>query len=203
MIQTEKINLYIPCKDDPIEWENNDFTVIIGMNGSGKTLTLNAMKEYCLERNISYCDYHAPSALKDYENRISAATPDNILFTIKALTMFSQDLDIDIWAQHRYGRDFDFLSDHELAKEVLVLAGNGYSRMVLLILNALERPQASYYFIDGIEASLHITALSHIVPFMVRFVPDKKIVLTTRSPEVFNSYLTDQKIHNLCQVISL
>jgi len=182
----------IPYVGRTVEWLNNDYTIIIGENGSGKTLLLGCMMDWCNSKGYDFVHYDAVTALHTAYDLIECATNQHIIFACKALASFSIDFkdDIIIWAKKEKSKSFDncndqrFMKDARFLRSVLRHCGNGYTRMIVMLISAYQKSTASYYFLDLPETSLHIVIVRKLINFIMHHFRYMKVIVATHSPEV-------------------
>lgn len=178
----------IPFIEKTVLWHNEDVTVLIGPNGSGKTLLLGEMMSWCDARGISYNHYNAVEALYDADYLINTSSDDEIIFACRMMCDISYDFvaDINRWsAVFNGGTSRD---DPALLRHVLAMSGAGYTRMFIMTVLAVRNPGAGYYFIDMPETSIHLMLLSKIATYLMGNFRYMKFVFATHSPEVFASF---------------
>jgi ABC-type transport system involved in cytochrome c biogenesis ATPase subunit len=204
-----KVHFTIPYLNTPVDWNNGERTYIIGLNGSGKTLLLNEMMQWCEDNNYSYNHYYAMSALQEAPYYIANAKDDDIALACKWMAEFSFDFKDDIqgWAKHKNGNTFDQIGDYmrdvDLLRDVLGMCGAGYTRMFVMFIKALENPDADYYFLDLPETSLHLNIAERITDLLMHHCEYTKFVVATHSPEVIKDVWNSDGSRNYHDVIEL
>lgn len=186
------IDFIIPHVNIPVVWKNTNKTYIIGMNGSGKTLLLHTMMDWCNDNDFTYCHYNAFTALSEADYYIENSADVDIIYACKMMSELSLDFSDDIsgWAKHKNGGTFDnigdWTKDADLLRMVLSMCGVGYTRMFVMVIKAIQNPTADYYFLDLPETSLHLHLSQVIVNFLMKNFEYMKFVVTTHSPEVIS-----------------
>lgn len=178
----------VPFIDKSVLWHNEDATLVIGMNGAGKTLLLGEMMAWCDKSGISYNHYNAMEALYDAEFLINDSDDNDVIMACKMMSEISHDFDEDVkrWATVYNGGKCGY-DDPALLRHVMSMAGNGYTRMYIMTVLAVRNPAAAYYFIDMPETSLHIMLMRRIAEYLMHNFRYMKFVFATHSPEVFAS----------------
>jgi predicted ATPase len=179
----------VPYFEKDVLWHDEDYTVVIGANGVGKTLLLNEMMKYCDKAGISYNHYNAIEALQDAPFLIDESEDDDIILACRMMQKISHDFDEDVkrWAVV-YGVDPE---DPAMLRHTLKMAGNGYTRMFIMTVLAARNPAAGYYFLDLPETSLHIMLMRRIAEYLMGNFRHMKFVFATHSPEIFASFEMD------------
>ena len=182
-VQTQAFKL--PIIATPIEWYNRNITYIIGSNGTGKTMLINQMKEWCNNNQYNYNAYDATVALQEAHYLIEHASDIDIKHACKKMADLSMDFKDELrrWFKEKKDDD-DIFEDVKTLRTVLELAGSGYTRLFVMTIKAISNPSADYYFLDMPETSLHISMASIISKYIYANFPYMKIVIATHSPEV-------------------
>ncbi len=182
-VQTQAFKL--PIIATPIEWYNMNITYIIGINGTGKTMLINQMKEWCNNNQYNYNAYDATVALTEAYYLIQHASDIDIKHACKKMADLSMDFKDELrrWFKEKKDDD-DIFEDVKTLRTVLELAGSGYTRLFVMTIKAISNPSADYYFLDMPETSLHISLARCISEYIYANFPYMKIVIATHSPEV-------------------
>lgn len=186
-------NITIPKINKDIAWENGDYTFIIGQNGTGKTLLMNGMMEWCDSNNVEYIHYDALTALSYAKQLIDESEDDAIILACKMMSELSLDFidDIKAWSStkgYKVDQTDQYMKDAELLRHVLHLAGNGYTRLFIITITAINSPTAGYYFLDMPETSLHVHLAKKVTDYIMYHFKFMKLVVVTHSPEMLNDY---------------
>lgn len=182
-VQTQAFKL--PIIATPIKWYNRNITYIIGSNGTGKTMLINQMKEWCNNNQYNYNAYDATVALQEASYFINHASDIDIKHACKKMADLSIDFkdELTSWVKEKKDDD-DIFEDVKTLRTVLELAGSGYTRLFVMTIKAISNPSADYYFLDMPETSLHISLASCISKYIYANFPYMKIVIATHSPQV-------------------
>lgn len=182
-VQTQAFKL--PIIATPIKWYNRNITYIIGSNGTGKTMLINQMKEWCNNNQYNYNAYDATVALQEASYFINHASDIDIKHACKKMADLSMDFKDELrrWFKEKKDDD-DIFEDVKTLRTVLELAGSGYTRLFVMTIKAISNPSADYYFLDMPETSLHISLASCISKYIYANFPYMKIVIATHSPQV-------------------
>lgn len=185
-VQTQAFKL--PIIATPIEWYNMNITYIIGSNGTGKTMLINQMKEWCNNNQYNYNAYDATVALTEAYYLIQHASDIDIKHACKKMADLSMDFKDELrrWFKEKKDDD-DIFEDVKTLRTVLELAGSGYTRLFVMTIKAISNPSADYYFLDMPETSLHISLARSISEYIYANFPYMKIVIATHSPEVISN----------------
>ncbi len=174
----------LPIIATPIEWYNRNITYIIGSNGTGKTMLINQMKEWCNNNQYNYNAYDATVALTEAYYLIQHASDIDIKHACKKMADLSIDFKDELgWFKEKKDDD-DIFEDVKRLRTILELAGSGYTRLFVMTIKAISNPSADYYFLDMPETSLHISLASCISKYIYVNFPYMKIVIATHSPQV-------------------
>lgn len=201
--------LNIPYINEKVQWNNGDLTYIVGANGSGKTLLMEAMMDWCDDMGYTYAHYDAISALSEAKYLIDQATDDDIIYACKMMCKISIDFrdDIAVWAKagnnHTLEQIGDYMQDHILLRNVLSMAGTGYTRFFVLTMKAILNPAANYYFLDLPETSLHPHLAKQISKYLMAMFPYMKIVITTHSPQILDRMYKEDGSLDMDNIIEL
>jgi len=186
----------IPFIDKSVNWYDGDYTIIIGSNGTGKTLLIDSMIQWCETKEYKYAHYDVETALEESHSLINESDDDDIIYTCNLMTTFSLDFADDIagWAvADGYKReDTDgFMKDARVLRRVLSNCGAGYTRMFVMLIKAIKNASAEYFFLDLPETSLHIMICRKITKFIMSCFRHMKIVIATHSPDVLDGIYMD------------
>ena len=181
----------LPAMGTEVLWDNKDKTYIYGRNGSGKTMLLNGMMDYCADNNVTYAHYDAEVSLSEIDHYLTK-DPLNIAYAILSLGNFLDNFRDDVRRHliHRANIKYphcdidEYITEIDTLKEFIRLTGDGHSRLFVMIMKIISNPLASYYFLDLAETSLHLIVLGKLIPFIAREAPYMKIVLTTHNPSL-------------------
>lgn len=182
-VQTQAFKL--PIIATPIEWYNMNITYIVGSNGTGKTMLINQMKEWCNNNQYNYNAYDATVALTEAYYLIQHASDIDIKHACKKMADLSMDFKDELrrWFKEKKDDD-DIFEDVKTLRTVLELAGSGYTRLFVMTIKAISNPSADYYFLDMPETSLHISLAKSLSNYIYSNFPYMKIVIATHSPQV-------------------
>lgn len=185
-VQTQAFKL--PIIATPIEWYNMNITYIVGSNGTGKTMLINQMKEWCNNNQYNYNAYDATVALTEAYYLIQHASDIDIKHACKKMADLSMDFKDELrrWFKEKKDDD-DIFEDVKTLRTVLELAGSGYTRLFVMTIKAISNPSADYYFLDMPETSLHISLAKSLSNYIYSNFPYMKIVIATHSPEVISN----------------
>lgn len=185
-VQTQPFKL--PIIATPIEWYNMNITYIVGSNGTGKTMLINQMKEWCNNNQYNYNAYDATVALTEAYYLIQHASDIDIKHACKKMADLSMDFKDELrrWFKEKKDDD-DIFEDVKTLRTVLELAGSGYTRLFVMTIKAISNPSADYYFLDMPETSLHISLAKSLSNYIYSNFPYMKIVIATHSPEVISN----------------
>lgn len=198
----------IPYLEKEVDWYMRDDTYVIGYNGSGKTLLLKEMMKWCDDHGYDYIHYDAIYALDEFEYYLEGNDDDIALATkmmCEVYLDFEDDLSAWLKSMLHEVNDVelkaydDFISKIDCIKKIIGMSGNGYKRIFVILMKALEKPHGNFYFLDLPETSLHIMIAREITRFLMHNFDHMKFVIATHSPEVvrFNTD-DDEYIINLC-----
>ena len=189
-VQTQAFKL--PIIATPIEWYNMNITYIIGINGTGKTMLINQMKEWCNNNQYNYNAYDATVALTEAYYLIQHASDIDIKHACKKMADLSMDFKDELrrWFKEKKDDD-DIFEDVKTLRTVLELAGSGYTRLFVMTIKAISNPSADYYFLDMPETSLHISLARSISEYIYANFPYMKIVIATHSPDVIRDVFSN------------
>ena len=184
-VQTQAFKL--PIIATPIEWYNRNITYIIGSNGTGKTMLINQMKEWCNNNQYNYNAYDATVALQGAHYLIQHASDIDIKHACKKMADLSMDFkdELSNWFKEKKDDD-DIFEDVKTLRTILELSGSGYTRLFVMTIKAISNPSADYYFLDMPETSLHILMARRITKYIYANFPYMKIVIATHSPQVIS-----------------
>ena len=184
-MQTQAFKL--PIIATPIEWYNRNITYIIGSNGTGKTMLINQMKEWCNNNQYNYNAYDATVALQEAHYLIEHASDIDIKHACKKMADLSMDFkdELSNWFKEKKDDD-DIFEDVKTLRTILELSGSGYTRLFVMTIKAISNPSADYYFLDMPETSLHILMARRITKYIYANFPYMKIVIATHSPQVIS-----------------
>lgn len=184
-VQTQAFKL--PIIATPIEWYNRNITYIIGSNGTGKTMLINQMKEWCNNNQYNYNAYDATVALQGAHYLIQHASDIDIKHACKKMADLSMDFkdELSNWFKEKKDDD-DIFEDVKTLRTILELSGSGYTRLFVMTIKAISNPSADYYFLDMPETSLHISMARRISEYIYANFPYMKIVIATHSPQVIS-----------------
>ena len=184
-VQTQAFKL--PIIATPIEWYNRNITYIIGSNGTGKTMLINQMKEWCNNNQYNYNVYDATVALQQAHYLIEHASDIDIKHACKKMADLSMDFkdELSNWFKEKKDDD-DIFEDVKTLRTILELSGSGYTRLFVMTIKAISNPSADYYFLDMPETSLHILMARRITKYIYANFPYMKIVIATHSPQVIS-----------------
>ena len=180
----------LPIIATPIEWYNTNITYIIGSNGTGKTMLINQMKEWCNNNQYNYNAYDATVALQEAHYLIEHASDIDIKHACKKMADLSMDFKDELtnWFKEKKDDDDTYLfEDVKTLRTVLELSGSGYTRLFVMTIKAISNPSADYYFLDMPETSLHISLSRCIADYIYSNFPYMKIVIATHSPQVISN----------------
>ena len=152
----------LPIIATPIEWYNRNITYIIGSNGTGKTMLINQMKEWCNNNQYNYNAYDATVALQEAHYLIQYASDIDIKHACKKMADLSKDFKNELTNWFKEKDDDNIFEDVKTLRTVLELSGSGYTRLFVMTIKAISNPSADYYFLDMPEASLHISLASSL-----------------------------------------
>lgn len=185
-VQTQAFKL--PIIATPIEWYNRNITYIIGSNGTGKTMLINQMKEWCNNNQYNYNKYDAMTALTEAHYFINHASDIDIKHACKKMADLSMDFKEELrrWFKEKKDDD-DIFEDVKTLRTVLELSGSGYTRLFVMTIKAISNPSADYYFLDMPETSLHISLARSLSNYIYSNFPYMKIVIATHSPQVISN----------------
>ena len=185
-MQTQAFKL--PIIATPIEWYNMNITYIIGSNGTGKTMLINQMKEWCNNNQYNYNAYDATVALQEAHYLIEHASDIDIKHACKKMADLSMDFKDELTNWFKEKKDDDnIFEDVKTLRTVLELAGSGYTRLFVMTIKAISNPSADYYFLDMPETSLHISLARSLSNYIYSNFPYMKIVIATHSPQVISN----------------
>lgn len=179
----------LPIIATPIEWYNRNITYIIGSNGTGKTMLINQMKEWCNNNQYNYNAYDATVALQEAHYFINHASDIDIKHACKKMADLSMDFKDELtnWFKEKKDDDDTYLfEDVKTLRTVLELSGSGYTRLFVMTIKAISNPSADYYFLDMPETSLHISLARSLSNYIYSNFPYMKIVIATHSPQVIS-----------------
>lgn len=199
--KNKQIHFTLPYLGTEIAWNNRDRTYIIGYNGTGKTLLLNEMMNWCDSKGFNYNHYYSVTALDEAETLLENASDSDLQYAAKTLRSFTFDMNDDFagWAK-ALGKDEN---DPELIRHVLDMCGAGYTRMTCMILKAINNPTADYYFMDLPETSLHLMLAERLTDFLMNNFEYMKFVIATHSPEVVKDVWCEDGSRDKTDVIEM
>ena len=179
----------LPIIATPIEWYNRNITYIIGSNGTGKSMLINQMKEWCNNNQYNYNAYDATVALQEASYFINHASDIDIKHACKKIADLSMDFKEELtkWFKEEGDDDLYIYDDVKTLRTVLELSGSGYTRLFVMTIKAISNPSADYYFLDMPETSLHISLARSLSNYIYSNFPYMKIVIATHSPQVISN----------------
>lgn len=177
----------LPIIATPIEWYNRNITYIIGSNGTGKSMLINQMKEWCNNNQYNYNAYDAMTALTEAYYLIQHASDIDIKHACKKIADLSMDFKDELSNWFKEKDDDDIFEDVKTLRTVLELSGSGYTRLFVMTIKAISNPSADYYFLDMPETSLHISLARSLSNYIYSNFPYMKIVIATHSPQVISN----------------
>ena len=185
-MQTQAFKL--PIIATPIEWHDKNITYIIGSNGTGKTMLIDHMKEWCNNNQYNYNAYDATVALQEASYFINHASDIDIKHACKKMADLSMDFkeELSRWFKEKGDDNLYIYDDVKTLRTVLELSGSGYTRLFVMTIKAISNPSADYYFLDMPETSLHISLARSISEYIYANFPYMKIVIATHSPQVIS-----------------
>lgn len=187
---TERI--YVKEFEKYVEWPNDDYTIVIGESGGGKTLFLNAIMDWCEVRGYTFAHSHTDLILLS-QSLIKEASDMDLYFVSAILAKFSHDFasDIAVWAEMEYSYDSsqkdEYMKDRAVLETVLSKCGAGYTRMFCMLLQGVQNPSAEYFLMDLPETSLHIHIQRQLIKLLMSVFSTMKFVVATHSPEIIES----------------
>ena len=186
-MQTQAFKL--PIIATPIEWYNRNITYIIGSNGTGKTMLINQMKEWCNNNQYNYNAYDATVALQEASYFINHASDIDIKHACKKMADLSMDFKEELtnWFKEEGDDNLYIYDDVKTLRTVLELSGSGYTRLFVMTIKAISNPSADYYFLDMPETSLHISLARSLSNYIYSNFPYMKVVIATHSPQVISN----------------
>ena len=187
-MQTQAFKL--PIIATPIEWHDKNITYIIGSNGTGKTMLIDHMKEWCNNNQYNYNAYDATVALQEAHYFINHASDIDIKHACKKMADLSMDFKKELtnWFKEKDDDDDTYIfEDVKTLRNVLELSGSGYTRLFVMTIKAISNPSADYYFLDMPETSLHISLARSLSNYIYSNFPYMKVVIATHSPQVINN----------------
>lgn len=186
-VQTQAFKL--PIIATPIEWHDKNITYIIGSNGTGKTMLIDQMKEWCNNNQYNYNAYDATVALQEASYFINHASDIDIKHACKKMADLSMDFkeELSRWFKEEGDDDLYIYDDVKTLRTVLELSGSGYTRLFVMTIKAISNPSADYYFLDMPETSLHISLARCIADYIYSNFPYMKVVIATHSPQVISN----------------
>ena len=179
----------LPIIATPIEWHDKNITYIIGSNGTGKTMLIDHMKEWCNNNQYNYNAYDATVALTEASYFINHASDIDIKHACKKMADLSMDFKDELtnWFKEK-GDDNQYIYDDvKTLRTVLELSGSGYTRLFVMTIKAISNPSADYYFLDMPETSLHISLTRSLSNYIYSNFPYMKVVIATHSPQVISN----------------
>ena len=179
----------LPIISAPIVWHDKNITYIIGSNGTGKTMLINQMKEWCNNNQYNYNKYDAMTALTEASYFINHASDIDIKHACKKMADLSIDFkeELSRWFKEKGDDNLYIYDDVKTLRTVLELSGSGYTRLFVMTIKAISNPSADYYFLDMPETSLHISLARCISKYIYANFPYMKIVIATHSPQVISN----------------
>lgn len=179
----------LPIISSPIVWHNTNNTYIIGSNGTGKSMLINQMKEWCNNNQYNYNAYDATVALTEAYYLIQHASDIDIKHACKKMADLSMDFKDELtnWFKEKGDDNLYIYDDVKTLRTVLELSGSGYTRLFVMTIKAISNPSADYYFLDMPETSLHISLARCISEYIYANFPYMKIVIATHSPQVISN----------------
>lgn len=179
----------LPIISAPIVWHDKNITYIIGSNGTGKSMLINQMKEWCNNNQYNYNKYDATTALTEASYFINHASDIDIKHACKKMADLSMDFKEELtrWFKEEGDDDLYIYDDVKTLRTVLELSGSGYTRLFVMTIKAISNPSADYYFLDMPETSLHISLSRCIADYIYSNFPYMKVVIATHSPQVISN----------------
>lgn len=201
-VQTQAFKL--PIIATPIEWHDKNITYIIGSNGTGKTMLIDQMKEWCNNNQYNYNAYDATVALQEASYFINHASDIDIKHACKKMADLSMDFkeELSRWFKEEGDDDLYIYDDVKTLRTVLELSGSGYTRLFVMTIKAISNPSADYYFLDMPETSLHISLSRCIADYIYSNFPYMKVVIATHSPQVISDVFSNAEEAS-CEIIEL
>lgn len=200
--------LYLPVLEKSVNWLNNNYTIVVGECGSGKTHFLNAVMDWCYKDGIKVVHYDSHSILSYATDLINGCSDKILSYACAVLSSFSIDFKSDIgrWAVNK-GYELDtfreYIQDCVLLREMVHCCGTGYTRMICMLILGMENPNADYYILDIPETSLHIHIQRLLLKFLMGVFYNKKFVVATHSPEILSGIASTYNINEDENIVSL
>ena len=183
--------IIIPLMDTNASWLQCPQTYIYGGMGSGKTLLLKGMMNYCDAEGISYEHYDAEGTLSMF-NVYLTYEDQYIAFACQLIGKVLPDFRNDIYGwmkedpdTYKHHMDMDlYLKNINILKEVIQMSGTGYMHILCMVLKIIMSPTSDYYFLDHPGRSLHPHVERLMMFIMMSICPYTKVVMTTYSQEI-------------------
>ena len=179
---------FLPMKK--VNWNNNNITYIVGINGVGKTILMQQMMRWCESKNYTHNFYdsmeHYPES-KIVDNMIDNSSNEDMIYTCKILCEFSYEFSQDVERWEKHFKSKGHLQDAEILRKVIHMCGSGYTRMWTMVYLGIQQVGADYYFMDMPETSVHISIVNNLLEEIMRKFQFTKIVITTHSPDVIGN----------------
>ena len=200
-----KLPYFLP--NNEILWLNNDYTFVIGYNGSGKTILLNKMAEWAESHNYSYAFYDSQTSLSLAPQLMEQASDEEIIEIAKMIMDISPDFRDDVFDWLKAKNDDQTIKqirpdkDVEMLREIFSMCGSGYTRMFTMLYLGLEKPELDYYFLDMPETSLHLLFARKVLDILMKNFPNTKFVITTHSPAIIDDKWDSDNIIDLSEQV--
>jgi len=189
MMQTIEITL--PCQEHKIYYKEANITFFIGSNGSGKTISMNLLKDYFKKQNKTFTSYDPFTAEIDAERFAHESTDDEFFIGIQTIMSISKDFDDDIkrWVKFETGTD-DYSIHLGICRNYITEAGSGYKKFFTMIMKYVCN-SSDYYFIEHPETSLHVALGQKILGLLFRSFGSCKFIVSTHAPEIIAEWWND------------
>jgi AAA15 family ATPase/GTPase len=145
-------------------------SVIYGYNGTGKTYTLEALKEYFEEQGENVIYFPTDRYFNLSEDEVDA---------IMVMATLTDDKNIF----SRFGIN---LQPWDYADRKDTYIDSGYLQVVNFVGTIMLAKKPSIVLIDTVERSLHVSLKRIFLKALMRLDNTKKLIVTAYSPEVFD-----------------
>ena len=193
----------IPKINEQVEWFDHNTTCIYGTNGTGKTLLMKGMMQWCEEHGYDYAFYTPFDAEGQMEEIFSTAGDEVIYLAAKQIGTWVINFDETVkawWKMEHDGKDpegDEHYRDIPLLKESIRMSGAGYTKMFVMGAKGLLNQFNNYYFLDTPEQSIHPLIVEHILNWIQNLFPYMKIIVATHSDHMI------EQTHQYEQLIRL
>ena len=161
----------------PIE---NRLSIIIGMNGTGKTLALRKLKEYFEQNNENVVYFPEP------EKRILYGDPQEIK------TILHNNFDLELLnpentIKNNFNMAYLNYAIDNIENYLNDYIDSGYIQIINFLYHILRAEKESIILIDTPETNFDIIVQHNLLDYILSLCTVKKLIVCTHSPSIINN----------------